>query len=284
MAEHIDPSLELQQLAQEYLQLAPKVSNLRVNILYNPTTTSAVATESRRGALAQKSTRTYVDRPISRQVLEVIEDGLQICNKYSAIQRGSKEGRLGTTIVRRIDKLVTFDWAEALENPHQNVCFSLRAIVRVPVMEIWGWIKPNRERGPLLDVCMHIREVEVKPTDQMCNGHEQGMSEAQWIERNEWIETRNVFMRKVLAGNLFGEEDHPQFNSENIYYAYNESKHVFERSTTLKKDADGYYYVLLGALNISMENLSLRYNCVALAGVNKGAEVGLLYVPNNPLR
>ncbi|VFR14546.1 putative virion structural protein [Salmonella phage SPFM20] len=218
--------------------------------MYNPTTTSAVATESRRGALQQKSTRTYVDRPISRQVLEDIQDGLQICNKYSAIQRGSKVARLGTTIVRRIDKLVTFDWVIALENPHQNVCFSLRAIVREGLMEIWGWIKPNRERGPLLAEGMHIREVEVKPTDQMCNGLPEGMSEAQWIERNEWIETRNVFMRKVLAGNLFGEEDHPQYEPENIYYAYNESKHVFERSNVLKKDADGYYYVLLGALNI----------------------------------
>ncbi|VFR11143.1 putative virion structural protein [Salmonella phage SPFM6] len=284
MAEHIDPRGALQQLAQEYLQLAPKVSKVLEDILYNPTTTSAVATESRGSKVAQKSTRTYVDRPISRHFDWVIEDGLQICNKYSAIQRIVREGRLGTTIVRRIDKLVTPLLAEALENPHQNVCFSLRACNGLPVMEIWGWIKPNRERGETRNVCMHIREVEVKPTDQIHPQYEQGMSEAQWIERNEWIERSNVFMRKVLAGNLFGEEELNIFNSENIYYAYNESKHVFNKGATLKKDADGYYYVLLGALGKPMENLSLRYNCVALAGVYEVTEVGLLYVPNNPLR
>lgn len=28
--------------------------------------------------------------------------------------------------------------------------------------------------------------------------YEQGMSEAQWIERNEWIETRNVCMHTFM--------------------------------------------------------------------------------------
>ncbi|VFR11657.1 putative virion structural protein [Salmonella phage SPFM8] len=284
MAEHIDPSLERWCERQMYLQLAPKVSNLRVMGMGVRSTTSAVATESRRGALQQLAQETYVDRPISRQVLEDILYNPTICNKYSAIQRGSKVAQKSTRIVRRIDKLVTFDWVIEDGLQHQNVCFSLRAIVREGRLGTTGWIKPNRERGPLLAEALENPEVEVKPTDQMCNGLPVMEIWAQWIERNEWIETRNVCMHIRLAGNLFGEEDHPQYEQGMSEYAYNESKHVFERSNVFMRKVDGYYYVLLGALNIFNSENIYRYNCVALAGVNKGATLKKDAVPNNPLR
>ncbi|VFR13048.1 putative virion structural protein [Salmonella phage SPFM12] len=233
----------LQQLAQEYLQLAPISRQVLEDILYNPTTTSAVAAIQRGSKVAQKSTRTYVDRPKLVTFDWVIEDGLQICNKYSSLRAIVREGRLGTTIVRRIDRERGPLLAEALENPHQNVCFTDQMCNGLPVMEIWGWIKPNNEWIETRNVCMHIREVEVKPGEEDHPQYEQGMSEAQWIERKHVFERSNVFMRKVLAGNLFLLGALNIFNSENIYYAYNESLAGVNKGATLKKDADGYYYV-----------------------------------------
>ncbi|VFR10215.1 putative virion structural protein [Salmonella phage SPFM1] len=110
MAEHIDPSLERWCERQMPLQLAPKVSNLRVMGMGVRSWSSAVATESRRGALQQLAQEYHVDRPISRQVLEDILYNPTTSNKYSAIQRGSKVAQESTRTLRRIDKLVTFDW------------------------------------------------------------------------------------------------------------------------------------------------------------------------------
>ncbi|VFR10216.1 putative virion structural protein [Salmonella phage SPFM1] len=50
------------------------------------------------------------------------------------------------------------------------MCFSLRAIVREGRLGTTIGIKPNRERGPLLAEALENPHLEVKPTDQMCNG------------------------------------------------------------------------------------------------------------------
>ncbi|VFR10217.1 putative virion structural protein [Salmonella phage SPFM1] len=86
------------------------------------------------------------------------------------------------------------------------------------------------------------------------------------------------------AGNLFGEEDHPQYEQGMSEAPYNESKHVFERSNVFMRKVLGYYYVLLGALNIFNSENIYYDNCVALAGVNKGATLKKDADANNPLR